>query len=303
MASLGGRYLNPHRTQFDGSRYAGSNCTPTSGANGANAATGGRVNKSGGGVRALVPRYLETDPRTPGWSIPDLVRAMKKIGVPFDNRSDQGWSSVISVLNSGHYVVVQGDSDRFSNATCSGAFNGNHAVGIHPASRVIKLRRQRWLNDPICKTGRWEYEYVLRNYAVKLAPKVHYGVFTTPVPKSYTAPAPAPTPAPTATQTLVSRVLWLRAHEPAAAKRWRSNHPTPANETAAQRLARLNREDAYLTAARVNRLVAMVTVLRSKYPVAAKAYRAKHPVPASETPRQREARLTAEVKALRSATH
>lgn len=188
MATLGGRYLNPHRTQFDGSRYAGENCTPASGANGANASTGGRVNKTGGAIRSLVPRWAETDPSNPGWSIPDLDKAMGKLVVGFDNRSGRGWSHLVSALNAGQYVVLQGDSDRFSNATCSGAFNGNHAIGIHPASRVVNLRRQRWINDPICKAGRWEYESTIRAYGQKIATSLRFGVYTTAVPRQ-AAPA------------------------------------------------------------------------------------------------------------------
>lgn len=190
MASLGGRYLNPHKTQFDGSPLAGENCTPTSGANGANAATGGKVNRSGGSIRSLVPRGQETDPGNPGWSIPDLDKAMARLGVPYENQSGRGWAAVIFALNLGKYVTMQGDSDRFSNSTCSGAFNGNHCIGVHPASRVVNLRRQRWIDDPICKTGRWEYESVIHAYAAKISPTIHYGVFTTAVPKATGTPTP-----------------------------------------------------------------------------------------------------------------
>lgn len=188
MATIGGYYLNPHKTQFDGSRYQKENCTPATGANGANASTGGKVNKSGAQIRNLIARSAETDPRNPGWSLTDLDRAMAKIGVLFDNRSGRGWSAVISALNNGNYVALQGDSDRFSNSTCSGAFDGNHCVGVHPATRVVNLRRQHWIDDPICKTGRWEYDSVLRAYATKLHSTVLFGVFTKRVPKT-AAPA------------------------------------------------------------------------------------------------------------------
>lgn len=184
MATLGGYYLNPHKTQFDGSRYASQNCTPTSGANGANASTGGRINKSGGQIRALIPRSAETDPRTPGWSLVDLDRAMAKIGVPFDNRTGKGWSAILAALKNGNYVALQGDSDRFSNSTCSGAFNGNHCIGIHPATRVVNLRRQHWIDDPICKTGRWEYDSVIKSYGAKLYYSMRFGVFTNRVPRT-----------------------------------------------------------------------------------------------------------------------
>jgi hypothetical protein len=195
MATLGGYYLNPHRTQFDGSTWAGENCTPTSGANGANAATGGKVNKSGGQIRALIARSAETDPRSPGWSLVDLDRAMYKLGVGFTNLSGQGWGVLLATLNNGQYVTLQGVSSVFSNTTCSGAFNGDHCIGIHPArTRAHNGLYLRWIDDPICKTGRYEYENVIRNYGAKLDSAMRFGVFSSRVPR-ITPPVPtAPIP-------------------------------------------------------------------------------------------------------------
>jgi hypothetical protein len=188
MATLGGYYLNPHRTQFDGSVYEDQNCTPTSVANGANAATGGQVNMSGGQVRALIPRSQESDPVTPGWSMVDADHAAAKMGVAFTNHDGDGWAALTSFLATGHYVDCQGDSDQFSNSTCSGAFNGNHCIGIHPATRVVNGLRQHWIDDPICKTGRWEYDYILHRYAAKLNSGIWFGVFDHAVPKAVTTP-------------------------------------------------------------------------------------------------------------------
>lgn len=190
MTSLGGFYLNPHRSQYEVgastvTRHEG--CGWTSAANGANAATGGKVNLSPDQVHALVPKAEEQNPNTPGWSLADVKKAMTKAGVPFEVRSGQGWATVVQALDVAHLdVVLQGDSDRFSNNTCSGAFDGNHAIAVHPASRLVNGLRQRWIDDPICPTGRWEYEYILRNYAVKFWATVMFGVFTTPVPRVYT---------------------------------------------------------------------------------------------------------------------
>jgi hypothetical protein len=188
MSSLGGYYLNPHVTQFDGSTYAGSNCTPTAGANGANAATGGDTALLGWQVRNLVKRNEETDPTKPGWSIPDLDLAMARAGVPFENRSQRGWSALLADVTAGHYLVLQGDSDRFSNMTCSGAFDGFHAIGIHPARRVWNARPQHWIDDPICRTGRWEFDSTLKAYGAKLDPDMRYGMFGV-VPRA-SAPPP-----------------------------------------------------------------------------------------------------------------
>lgn len=191
--SIDGYYVDPHRSQFDGSAYAGENCTPTSVANGANAATGGRVNKSGAQVRALVARSEETDPATPGWSIPDADLAASRLGVPFENRTGEGWAGVERAWAAGLYVVIQGDSDQFSNATCSGAFNGAHCIGGHPGHRAVNGVTQHWIDDPICPGGRWESDYVIRRYAEKLAANIRFGVFTHAVPK-VTAPIPSSVP-------------------------------------------------------------------------------------------------------------
>lgn len=188
MASLNGYYLNKHITQFDGSRYAGENCTPTSGANGVAASTGGKIVRSGAYIRSLVPRWAETDPSNPGWSLTDLDRAMRYIGVGFDIKSGQGWSTAMNLLGGGHYLVIQGESWVFSNNTCSGAFNGRHAIGVHPATRVISLRRQHWIDDPICKTGRWEYDSVIRKYATSISTAILFGAYTNKVPRTNIAP-------------------------------------------------------------------------------------------------------------------
>lgn len=186
MATLAGYYLNPHRSQYESgattiTRRAG--CTWTAGANGANAATAGAVNLAPDQVHALVKNSEETSPATPGWSLDDLAKAMGRTGVAFDNRSGQGWSAAVAALDSGLDIILQGDSDQFGNDTCSGAFDGNHAINVHPAYRVINGLRQRWINDPICPTGRWEFEYILRRYATKLSPSVLFGVFLKAVKK------------------------------------------------------------------------------------------------------------------------
>lgn len=205
MAYLDNYYLNVHKTQFDGTYYEAENCTPTSGANGLAAISKGRINRSGGGVRTFVKRWEETNPATPGWSLEDLKLAVSRIDrmydlkVTFIVKSGTGWGWLINYLNSGHYVVLQGDSDRFSNNTCSGKFNGDHAIGIHPArTRASNGYYLRWINDPICKTGRWEYEYVIKSYGQKLNYNLRYGVFTPSVPMyvpdtdvDFTTPPPA----------------------------------------------------------------------------------------------------------------
>lgn len=189
---LGGFYLNPHRSQYapdSSTRTRRAGCGPTSAANGANAATGGKVSLSGAQVHALIPQDQETNPTTPGWSIVDVDRAMAKLGVGFESRDGTGWAGVVAAWNAGLYVWLAGDSDQFGDATCSGDYDGPHAVGVGPETRVVGGLRQRWLDDPICPGGRWEYEWVLHRYAAKFSATIVFGVFTSPVPK---APAAAP---------------------------------------------------------------------------------------------------------------
>lgn len=186
-------YQGTHRMQFDGSPLASENCTPTSGANGVRASTGGKVDVSGGAVRALLRRDEETSPNTRGWSLADLDLAMTRLrtpaypkGIPFVIGRD-GWAGVRQAHREGMFVVLQGDSEEFPNGTCSGVFDGDHAVGIHPDSNG-----SLWLlADPICRNRRWESEAILRRYASNFRPTISYGVFTTPVPRITVPPETA----------------------------------------------------------------------------------------------------------------
>jgi len=174
-----------HQSQYDPGCSAitrQSGCTWTSGANGIYATTGGRHDPTPDQIHALVKRTEETNPQTPGWSLADLAKAMGRYGVGFVDHGGKGWTALISQLKSGHYVALQGDSDQFGNATCSGAFDGDHCVGIWPRSKVENRVTWWWIDDPICPTGRWERGTVLRKYAEKLRPTIQFGAFLNPVP-------------------------------------------------------------------------------------------------------------------------
>jgi hypothetical protein len=175
-------YVNPHRSQYaTGSSYRTrtQGCTWTSAANGADASTGGRIDYTPDQVLRLVPASEETNPQTPGWSLGDVDKAMAKIGVPFEVRSGGGWSAVLEALADNLYVVLQGDSDVFSNSICSGAFDGDHCIGLHPKRNAAGQQRG---NDPICFGARYYGRSVLERYAEKFRASVSFGVFTTPVP-------------------------------------------------------------------------------------------------------------------------
>lgn len=167
-----------HRSQFDGSPLASENCTPASGANAAREASDGKYDHSGGYIRNLVKRSEETNPNTPGWSLADLDLAMSRARIPFEVR--RGWAAVKTARAKGLGIVLPGDSDQFTTG-CSAAFNGNHAVYIHPETTTKDGVVYWLLGDPICSGWRWEKETVLRRYAEKFNPNVSFGVFTTPV--------------------------------------------------------------------------------------------------------------------------
>jgi hypothetical protein len=176
------RYRNDHRYQYalgNSARTRSSGCTWISGADGADAATGGRRDVTPDHVLGLVLPREETSPLTPGWSLRDLDLAMQRLGVPFDDMTGAGWASVLRYLDAGHYVILQGDSEAFTTG-CSGAFDGDHAIGLHP-DREAATGRQR-TDDPICRTSRYESRTTLRTYATLLHGGVRFGAFTTPVP-------------------------------------------------------------------------------------------------------------------------
>lgn len=179
-------YVNPHRGQYEAgasitTRRAG--CTWTAGANGVAATTGGRYRPSPDAIHGLLKRSEETNPVTPGWSIADAVKAMSRYRQPMVNKTGAGFDAVVTDLHARHYVILQGDSDQFFDTTCSGDFDGDHAIGVHPAQKIAAGVRWWWINDPICTTGRWERESVLRRYAQKFDPRVRYAMFVGRVPE------------------------------------------------------------------------------------------------------------------------
>lgn len=197
-------YTGPHQSQYGAgqsqlTRSAG--CTWTAGANGVDDTSGGKRKPTPDRLHSELPKSLETNPGTPGWSLPDLERATynfaKQVGdmtLVCVNRTTigflqaYGWAGIKKAWANGRYVVIQGDSDRFGNNTCSGKFDGDHAIGVSPKTRLASDgRRQHWINDGICPNGRWEYDAIILSYAKKLADRsgtpLRWGCFKRAVPK------------------------------------------------------------------------------------------------------------------------
>lgn len=191
-------YVNDHNGQGDEANSPitqSSGCTWTSVANGIDAATGGDMDPTPDRVHRQVDRSEETVPSSPGWSIPDADLACSRLGVPFRNLTGGRWEGVKHEHEVGRYVIVQGDSDRFGNRTCSGKFDGDHCVGIHPDNKRGHIDGDghfvesptgdiHWrINDPICGHARYERPSVLRAYMEDLDVRGRYGAFADPVPQ------------------------------------------------------------------------------------------------------------------------
>lgn len=179
------RYLNAHRSQYDpdcSTRTRRQGCVWTTLANGIDAQSGGLIVRSPDEVLARVRPTEETNPATPGWSLGDAALAMQRLHIPFEVRSGEGWDAVLEALSGGLYVVLQGDSDRFSDATCSGVFDGDHCIGVHPDRDAEDRQR---MDDPVCPDARYSGRSILRLYAEKFNPRISFAVFTHPVPIRY----------------------------------------------------------------------------------------------------------------------
>lgn len=179
------RYNPRHRSQYDEdcsytTRVYG--CVWTSLATGCDATSGGRFQPSPDKVHSMVARSEETDPNNPGWSLPDARLAASRLGFGFTNRTGDGWDTLIELSDQGHYILCQGDSDQFGSETCSGAFDGDHCIGIHPDHKVVNGVRFRKIHDPICGSSRYARESVLHRYASDLDINIRFGVFNGLVP-------------------------------------------------------------------------------------------------------------------------
>jgi hypothetical protein len=176
-------YENPHYSQYEasGAIVRSQGCTATTGSNGADACSGGKIKKTPDQVWALIPENEQQNPSTPGWSLVDLDRAMQKLGVLFTNRSGQPWAKVLEYLEKGYYVALQGVCAELGG--CSG-FMGDHCLGVHPFQHSTK----GWRNDEPTKADYGYYSTSkLRQYAVAFSGSensIYFGTFDVPVPQT-----------------------------------------------------------------------------------------------------------------------
>lgn len=178
-------YVNTHRSQYAPDQSSVTHregCTWTSVANGADAATGGRVKRTPDQVHALVKPSEETNKDTPGWSLPDAQLAFTRLGIKSEVHTGEGWASVEHYAKD-HYLLIQGDSDRFPDG-CSGAFDGDHCIGRHPQTRSTPEGTLERIDDPICPVATFEPDSVLSSYARKFNPGVSFLVVFPAVPQT-----------------------------------------------------------------------------------------------------------------------
>jgi hypothetical protein len=116
---------------------------------------------------------------------------MSRLGYGFTNRTLDDWEAFRRSGRDGHYRLLQGDSDAFSNGTCSGAFNDPHCIGVHPDHATNDDGQLIWrIDDPICDTARWETDATLYRYASRLGNRPRWGQFNGVVPVVQHTPQP-----------------------------------------------------------------------------------------------------------------
>lgn len=181
----GKHYHNRHKSQRDrgcSAKTRQQGCTWTTGANGIMAATGGRLHPSPDTVLSKVATHEQTNPRTPGWSLPDLDLAVHRISPKLDIVIETGWDNLRQWRNEGYYIALQGDTNVFASG-CMSDFQGLHCIGVHPDESQGRWR----LDDPMCPEPTHRSPERIREYAQALADQqfggiIRFGVFKPKVP-------------------------------------------------------------------------------------------------------------------------
>lgn len=127
-------------------------------------------------VHSQVHKSEEVNPNTPGWHLDDARKAAARLGFSLVNKTNDpafgSFAAMRQASDNGYMVLLQGDSDQFSDDTCSGVFNGLHCIAIHP-----ERNEKGWplVYDPICKRFRYESWTTLKRYADKLSIRTFWG--------------------------------------------------------------------------------------------------------------------------------
>jgi hypothetical protein len=162
-----GAYRPPFRSQFGDSAEShtsphseGSNCTMSSAAMALAYETGGRLDYLGGHMR-----HAQGD-QEGGTDLYDAADAWASKGHSLTIRSGSGWAAVVSALQAGRGVILQGTGGL---AGC-GSYTGGHAIYVNPESSG-----SRWLKgDPECGAWEWCEARDLEAFAERLSSGVYW---------------------------------------------------------------------------------------------------------------------------------
>jgi len=174
-AAFGSQFGDPSESHSS-PHSEGSNCTMAAAGMALDHHTGGAKRKRGGDMR-----HHQGDD-SGGTDLYDAADAWASYGESLSIRSGQGWGKVVSALNEGRGVILQGTGGI---AGC-GDYTGGHAIYVAP-----EKDGSRWLKgDPECSGYEWTEASKLEAFAERLSSSVYFAVT-----KAKSAP-PAPVPVP-----------------------------------------------------------------------------------------------------------
>lgn len=179
-AAFGSQFGDPSESHSS-PHSEGSNCTMAAAGMALDHHTGGGKRKRGGDMR-----HHQGD-NDGGTDLYDAADAWASYGESLSIKSGQGWGKVVSSLNEGRGVILQGTGGI---ASC-GDYTGGHAIYVAP-----EKDGSRWLKgDPECSGWEWTEASKLEAFAERLSSSVYFAV-TKARPASTTPPPPTPVPCP-----------------------------------------------------------------------------------------------------------
>lgn len=139
----------------------GTNCVPTSTAMAMDRATAGKVNVTGGQVRARLKDPDGTPDTSGGTNLPQNIAAAKTWGVALTDRTGGTFDDLLVDLDSGRGAVLLGDYDQLR--LCSSTYLGDHGIYVQSAGPTTAV-----IGDPLCLGFKTVGQATLRRYAEKL---------------------------------------------------------------------------------------------------------------------------------------
>lgn len=162
-------YRPRHQRQLaSGDPYGAFNCSAYSCAMALERATMGGLLITGRQVRARSNEPIP-DPQSPGLNIGQLCQVARGLYVQLYDRRGEPWNEIIDALREQRGVILQGDYDQFpAGVSCQLSFRGDHAIYLNHLDNLTNPTKA-WMQDPLCRSGKYVPLPVLRAYADKLA--------------------------------------------------------------------------------------------------------------------------------------